>query len=266
MSADQNSPPFYTRYGLSRSGDAGMSLVIEPYPEIVRGGVVLPTVLASAVDIVGSLFTRKIAGTDLTFTTDLSVRSPARFVPERILARGELLRAGRTMITTGVTLEARGEFFAYGETTFMRVARSGDPRTLAELGLPAVIPHHPLRRPLRDEVGVEVVDPSEGRVAVVLRPELLNLEGSMQGALVAHLAQTSAEVLAEHHHAKTQVVTDLDIRYLSTAKVGPIEASASWVGTPADGTLRIRLFDRGKEGQVTAAVLARTAAAPAPEG
>jgi acyl-coenzyme A thioesterase PaaI-like protein len=200
----------------------------------------------------------------MTFTIDLSVRSPARFVPDRILARGELLRAGRTMITTAVTLEVDGKPYAYGETTFMRVARRGDPGKLPELGMPAVIPRNPLERPLSEEVGVEVVESSRGRVAVPLRPELLNPEGAMQGALVALLAQSSAETLAEHHNGGTQIVTELDIRYLSTAKQGPIEASAAWLGEPRDGTMSIRLLDRGKDARVSAAVLARTGPAPTP--
>ena len=147
----ESAPPFYTRYGLARTGEREAPLTIEPYAEIVRGGVLLPAVLASAVDLVGSLHARAIAGTDMTFTTDLSLRSPARFVPERILARGEPLRAGRTMITTAVVLEAEGQPFAYGETTFMRVARRGDPPTLAELELPGVIPRNPLTRALAEE-------------------------------------------------------------------------------------------------------------------
>jgi acyl-coenzyme A thioesterase PaaI-like protein len=264
MSSAESPPPFFTRYGLSRTGDRAAPLTIEPYAEIVRGGVLLPAVVASAVDIVGSLHAREIAGSDMTFTTDLSVRSPARFVPERILARGELLRAGRTMITTAVTLEAAGKSYAYGETTFMRVARRGDPTALPELGMPVDIPRNPLTRALSEEVGVEVVEPSRGHVRVALRPALLNPEGVMQGALVALLAQSSAETLAEHHHGGPQIVTDLDIRYLSTAKRGPIEASAAWLGDPADGTQQIRLLDRGKGARVTAAVLARTGPAVTP--
>jgi len=264
MSSDTRPKPFFTRYGLSRTGDPAAPLVIEPYAEIVRGGVLLPAVIASAVDIVGSLHAREIAGSDMTFTTDLSLRAPARFLPARILARGEALRVGRTLITTAVRLEAEGEAYAYGETTFMRVARRGDPAALPPLGMPERIPSHPLTRPLADEVGVVLRDPAEGHVEVTLRPALLNPEGAMQGALVALLGQSSAETLAEHHHGAPRVVTELDIRYLATASKGPIEARAEWLGVPEEGGIRVRLCDRGNQGRITASVLARTGPAPDP--
>lgn len=262
MTSEASPPPFFWRYGLRRTGDRDAPLEIEPYPEICAGGVLLPAVIAAAVDIVGSLYAREIAGQDATFTTDLSIRAPARFVPRRILARGKLLRAGRQMITSSVVLEAAGRPFAYGESSFMRMPRQGAARTVDELGMPEVIPSVPLERPLAAEVGIEVVEPGAGRVEVALRAALRNPEGAMQGALVALLAQVAAETLAGHEHDKAQIVTELDLRYLAAAKRGPIEASADWVGSPAAGMLRVALRDRGQQDRVTAAVLARTAPAP----
>lgn len=262
-----SAPPFFTRYGLSRTGDSDVPLELEPYPEICRAGVVLPAVLASVVDIVGSLYAREIAGRDATFTTDLSVRAPARFVPERIRARGALLRSGRTMITTSVLLEASGEPFAYGETSFMRVPRQepdDDPARV--LGMPEVIPRNPLSQPLVDEVGIEVVDAGRGQVEVELRDALRNPEGVMQGALVALLAEVAALTLAEHAHVVPQIVTELDVRYLAVAKAGPIQARADWVGAPADGMLRVLLRDLGNAERVTASVLLRAASTDAAEG
>ena len=261
MTNEASPTPFFWRYGLRRTGDPDAPLEIEPYPEICAGGVLLPAVIAAAVDIVGSLYTREIAGGDATFTTDLSIRAPARFVPERILARGKLLRAGRRMITSSVVLEAAGQPFAYGESSFMRMPRLGDARPVSELGMPAVIPSVPLERALADEVGIEVVDASAGRVEVALRPALRNPEGSMQGALVALLAQVAAETLARNADGKAQIVTELDLRYLAAAKLGPMEATADWVESPAAGMVRVALRDRGNQDRVTAAVLARTAPA-----
>ena len=255
-------PPFFTRYGLSRTGDPDAPLAIEPYPEIVRGGTLLPTVIASAVDIVGSLHARELAGNDATFTTDLSIRAPARFVPGRVVARGEILRSGRTTITSGVRLEAEGRPFAYGESSFIRMPRRQEPRE--PVGMPEVIPSHPLERPLAEEVGVGVLDAAAGLVGVELRPALQNGEGVMQGALVALLAEVAAETLAEHHHGAARIVTELDVRYLAGARVGPIEAQAHWVGEPDAGMQRVALRDRGNGDKRTAVVLARTEPAVTP--
>ena len=76
-------PPFFTRYGLTRTPDPDAPLVVEPYDEICRAGVLRATVVASAVDLVGGFVTRALAGVDATFTADLSLRIPAPGRPAR---------------------------------------------------------------------------------------------------------------------------------------------------------------------------------------
>ena len=78
-------PPFYTRYGFSRTGQPDAPLQVDPYPEICAGGALRATVVASAIDIVGGLFTREIAGADATFTSDLSLRIPAPGMPIKVI-------------------------------------------------------------------------------------------------------------------------------------------------------------------------------------
>ena len=52
-----------------------------------------------------------------------------------------------------------------------------------------------LDKPLREEAGVEVLDASAGVVGEVV-PELLNPAGTLQGAMVALVAEAAAEELA----------------------------------------------------------------------
>ncbi|MAG31372.1 MAG: hypothetical protein CL908_10845 [Deltaproteobacteria bacterium] len=252
------SRPFYTRYGFSRTGESAAPLSIAPYPELCTGGALRATIVASAVDLVGSLFTREVAGTDATFTSDLSVRIVRPHIPERLLAHGERLRAGRRLVTTGVRLEAAGEAYAYGETTFSRIARESDtPPDLATLSLPNTIERHPLSRPLDEEVGIEVVDAATGSVRLPLRPALLNPEGVMQGALVALVAECSALTLAGHARRSQQVITELDVRYLSAVSVGPVEGRAAWIGGSEAGMLRVVLRDLGRGDRLTTTALIR---------
>jgi acyl-coenzyme A thioesterase PaaI-like protein len=253
-------PPFFLRYGISRTGDPGAPLVIEPHPEVCRGGVLRATVLAAAVDVVGSLFARRVAGRDGIFTTDLSVRAPTRSVPERIVARGELLRAGRSLVASEAFLEADGAPFAYGQTTFQRVGppeRSGASEAPAPTGLPEVLEHFPLERPLAEEAGVVVADAARGRVELPLGPALLSPQGVMQGALVALVVEESALALAEHGGAGPHAVTELDLRYLAAGRKGPIVSSAHWVSGREGGMIRIALRDAGHENRITTAGLAR---------
>ena len=258
--------PFYTRYGLTRTGDRDAPLVIAPYPEIRRHGQLRAAVVAAVVDIVGSFFTREAAGIDIVSTTDLSIRMPRSGPPGELRTRGRLLRRGRSGVTTAVELltgdGAGEEVWAYGETTFARQPRAADVRiTPAELALPDTFARHPLTRPLEDEVGVVVVDAARGEVELVLRPQVLNREATLQGALVALLVERAAEAIAESRLGGPQRVTELDLRYLSTARRGPVRSRADFIGAPEAGMLRVELRDAGREDRLTATALLRVATA-----
>lgn len=274
MRGDPGPPPFYTRYGIARTGVRDAPLALTPYPEVCRHGQLRATVVAAAIDLVGSLFTREVAGTDILFTTDLSLRMPARSCPAKLVAHGRVLRSGRSGSTTAVELRdaggagegaaaaPNGPVWAYGETSFARVPRAADSKVTAEqLALPQVFASHPLARPLEEEVGVEVRDAARGEVELPLRGAVLNTEGTLQGALVALLVERAGEVLAESRLGGPQRVVALDLRYLTTARVGPVRSRAVFIGPPEDGWLRVELRDAGRDDRVTATAL--LAVAPA---
>ena len=267
-SPTQNTPPLFTRYGFSRTGEVDRPLRIEPYPQICANGALRATVVASAIDLVGGLFTREIAGTDATFTSDLSLRIPHPAVPSRLVAQGEILRSGRRLVTTGVSLgadtgEADPGVYAYGQTTFSRIPRPpADAPDLAALSTPLVIERHPLDRDLAEHVGVETLAPDRGHVRLALRPDLLNPEGVMQGALVALVVECAALALAGGTGAGSTarpIVTELDLRYLAAASVGPVESRGTWIGAPDRRMLRIELRDIGRDGRLTTTALVRIA-------
>lgn len=262
-------PPFFMRYGISRSRESGSPLVIEPYPEVCHRGVVRPTVLAAAVDLVGSFFAREVAGSDALLTTDLSVRAPARPAPGRMTTQGRSLRVGRSVITSEAVLQVAGAPAAYGQTSFRRVPRPASapaPPGPSTLAVPEEFSCVPLDRPLLEEVGVEVRDAERGHVEVAMRDALLNGEGGMQGALVALLVEAAALALADAACPVPQVVTELDLRYLAAGRAGPIVSEAHWVAGPESEVMRVALRDVGNEGRLTTAALARVAPAPVPLG
>jgi len=260
--------PFYTRYGLARTGERDTPLTLVPYPPICRHGVLRAAIVAAAIDLVGSFFTREVAGTGIISTTDLSLRMPRSDTPALLRTRGRVLRRGRTGVTTGVELLAGGEgddaceLWAYGETTFVRQSRAADTNVSpADLALPRVFESHPLARPLEDEVGVMVLAADLGEVELVLRPQVLNLVGTLQGALVALLVERAGECLAESRLGTPQRIAELDLRYLATAKVGPVRSRAAFIGDPGVGMLRVELRDTGREDRLTATALLRVAPA-----
>jgi acyl-coenzyme A thioesterase PaaI-like protein len=259
---DSSAPPFYTRYGFDREGETG--LAIEPYPAICVAGTLRATVIASAIDLVGGFHTRAIAGSDATFTSDLSLRIPAPARPRRLTTRSEVLRAGKRLVSTSVTIDGDAAPYAVGVTTFARIPRPpGEAPDVESLATPMVIGRHPLDRPLDEEVGIERVDPSAGHVRLALRPALANPEGVMQGALVALVVECASLALANHERDAPQVVSELDLRYLAAASRGPVESRAAWIGDARSRMIRVELRDLGREQRITTAALVRVTNAPA---
>ena len=87
-----------------------------------------------------------------------------------------------------------------------------------------------LTRPLREEAGIRVIDAAEGVVQVEVTPELRNPAGTLQGAMVALLAEAAAEDLVATRFESPVVVTDLDLRYLRKAEVGPVRTRSTALG------------------------------------
>ncbi|MEM7408799.1 MAG: hypothetical protein AAF430_01020 [Myxococcota bacterium] len=253
--------PLFARYGFTRTADSAAPLVVEPYDAVCVHGALRATVVASAIDLVGGFVTRALAGSEATFTTDLSLRIPAPSAPDRLVAHAEVLRPGRRLVTTAVRLATGAVDFAQGVVTFMRVPR--DPGTAAptDLATPAEIPFHPLARPLDAEVGIEPVSGTPGTVRLPLAPRLLNPEGVLQGALVALLCESAALARAQASGLAHRVVTELDLRYLAAASLGPVTATADWIGEPDQGALALTLRDEGRDRRVATA-FARLARAP----
>ncbi len=254
-----HSPGIFARLGVSSRRDPQHPVRLDPFPAICAKGVVRPSVLVLVVDMMAGFHAEAGAGSDWVFTTDLSLRAPARRIPERVVATGQVLRAGRGSISCEVALRAGDRAFAYGQSGFIRIPRRhGDPPK------PHLHPDEefrrqaPIERPLVEEVGIRVLDPATGHCELALRDELLNPARVLQGAIVSLVAEVAAETLAEHASGAPQLVTELDIRYLAMGRVGPIWSRASWIGDPGSGALRVELRDRGNGDRLTTTVLARS--------
>ena len=124
----------------------------------------------------------------------------------------------------------------------------------------------PLDEPLRAAARHRSLDPATGTVSIELDADLLNPAGALQGAMVAGLAETAAEDLADHLRlldTDRHVVTEIEMRFLAQNRVTPIVSSAWVVGPPSGGLIRVDLVDDGGRGRLTTSVLMRVQPAPA---
>ncbi len=240
-------------------------LELRPQIETLHHGMVRASVLSFVIDVVAGIPLDQ--DPDMwTLTSDMSVRMRPIPAPDRIEATGTILRRGRRSATSLVELKTeQGAPLATGAIGFAKIARraTDPPKPNVPLGqVPLIFRHSTtLTRPLRQEAGIEVIDPAQGIVQVEVTPALRNPAGTLQGAMVALLAEAAAEDLTAARFDSRFVVTDLDLRYLRKTEVGPVRTRSSLLGTGPDAPVQVELIDTSTD-EITTLVYARAARLP----
>ncbi len=254
-----------SRLGVTaRFEDTALIIELSPQRETLHNGVVRASVLSFVVDVVAGIPLDQDA--DMwTLTSDMSVRMRPLPAPERIDATSKILRQGRRSATCLVDLRTdEGAPIAVGAIGFVNIPRraTDPPKPNVPLGQIPAIFRDPttLTRPLREEAGIEVIDAAEGVVQVEVTPDLRNPAGTLQGAMVALLAEAAAEDLMATRFESPVVVTDLDLRYLRMAQTGPVRTRSTLLGTGPDAPVQVELIDTSTD-EVTTLVYARAVTA-----
>ena len=201
-----------------------------------------------------------------TFTTDLSLRMQAVPAPAKVTATTVILRQGRRSAHGLVEVVDDGDrLLAAGAIGFAHVPRKpGDfpkPVMSPEMIAERFSGRARLSRPLREEAGIRPVDPEHGVVEIAVRPEVCNPAGTLQGAMVALVAEAAAEDLVRARAGAPMVVTELDIRYLARTGEGPVRTQCRWLGSSPEDPVEVRLTDTATGGLSTL-VYARAVPAP----
>lgn len=246
---------------VARFEDGDLTLALVPTPETLHHGVVRASVLAFAIDAVAGIILDQDPDV-WTFTSDLSVRMRPVPAPGRIEAVNTIVRRGGRSATCQVELTADdGQPIATGAIGFVNVPRkeSDPPKFILR---PEQAPGlfdglGRLGRPLRDEAGIEVIDAAAGVVQVEVTPALRNPAGTLQGAMVALLAEAAAEDLVSTRFGVPAVVVDLDVRFLGKATVGPVRTRTRLLGDGPGAPVEIELVDLSTD-TLTTLVYART--------
>jgi acyl-coenzyme A thioesterase PaaI-like protein len=196
-----------------------------------------------------------------SLTSDMSVRMRPVPAPERVTATSTVLRRGRRSLTSRVdVVDERRAVIALGSVGFAKIPRkpSDPPKPVVTVDdAVALFEGRPtLDRPLREAAGVEVVDAEAGVVELLVTPELRNPAGTLQGAMVALLAEVAVEEQVEARFARPAVVTEMDLRYLAQANTGPVRTSTRVLGDDPDSPVEVELVDTST-GRITTLVHAR---------
>jgi acyl-coenzyme A thioesterase PaaI-like protein len=255
-----------SRLGVAaRFHDDQLVLELRPQEETLHHGIVRASVLSFIIDVVAGIPLDRESD-KWTLTSDMTVRMRPVPAPERIDATCEILRQGGRSAVSLVDLRTdEGAPIATGAIGFVKIPRKpGDPpKPNVPLGQTPMIFRDPraLVRPLRQEAGIEVIDAAEGVVQVEVTPQLRNPAGTLQGAMVALLAEAAAEDLMEARFGSNFVVTDLDLRYLRKAEVGPVRTRSTLLGVGPEASVQVELIDTSTD-EITTLVYARAVLVP----
>ena len=225
--------------------DGELTLLLHPTPETSHLGSVRASVVSYVVDAVAGIILDDDPNC-WTFTSDMSIRMRPVPAAECLRANATVVRrGGRSASCTVEVTDVGGEPIAVGALGFARVPRrEGDPPK------PRVTPEETpalfrtlgrLTRPLREEAGIAVVDAAAGIVEVEVTPALCNSAGTLQGAMVALIAEAAAEDLLATSAGGPVLVTDLDLRYLGKAGTGTVRTRSRLLGTGSEAPVEVEL-------------------------
>lgn len=246
--------------------DGELQMQLRPRDEVMCHGAVRISVLALMIDVVAGIIVDDDPDV-WTFTSDMSVRMRPLPAPEAIHTRTTILRRGQRSATAMVDLvSGQGQPVAIGAIGFAKVRRrESDPfKPGGSLERITVMfdGSRVLTRPLREEAGIDVLEPMLGALEMELTPGLLNPAGTLQGAMVALLAESAAEELASSRFDIPAVVTDLDLRYLAQTGAGPIRTRCHLLGDGPDAPIQVELFDTSSDRLTTLAYARAATIAP----
>jgi acyl-coenzyme A thioesterase PaaI-like protein len=243
--------------------DNEFQMHLRPRPEVLHHGLVRASVVSFMIDAVAGIVLDDDPET-WTLTSDMSVRMRPLPAPDCLQARSTILRRGRRSATASVdVVTGEGQPVASGAIGFVKVPRRETDPPKPKVSLERIGSmfdgSNVLTRPLRDEAGIAVLDPLAGVVEAAVTPALRNPAGTLQGAMVALVAEAAAEELVSARFGIDAVVTDLDLRYLAQTGAGPVRTSCRLLGNEPDAPVRIELIDTST-GRLTTHVYARAAA------
>jgi acyl-coenzyme A thioesterase PaaI-like protein len=115
-----------------------------------------------------------------------------------------------------------------------------------------------ITHPLREEAGVVPIDPAAGIVELEIRPDVCNPAGTLQGAMVALVAEAATEDLVAFLDGPV-VVTELDLRYLGQTTAGPVRSRCRIVGPGPCPPVQVELVDVATDRVTTLAYTRATA-------
>jgi acyl-coenzyme A thioesterase PaaI-like protein len=237
MNLEDDRPHFFRHLGPQwwerREGVIAGGATVQP--NICVPGLPMPRIsmLAAYADNAGGLDASASFGS-VAPTLDLSVHVLRCPGASDFTYESRLIKVGRRVIVAETWFTAAGSVpkrragdadpYAVAVSTFVIVTEPDPDGVTLPSHLDAPFsPPLPLDVPIADHAGVTTVAP--GVVDIEHRPSVGNSRGTLQGGMVALVAERACETLLAAEGVP-HVVTSIDLRYLSSMRVGPVRTTA----------------------------------------
>jgi acyl-coenzyme A thioesterase PaaI-like protein len=213
--------------------------------------------LVTAVDALGGYLSGLAVQPDGIVTTSMALRTGRRHHVGPLLSEATVLRKGRASVVTQVSVVDEGDSEAAVASCLMTCA-------VLHRGASAPTPgrqvHHPMAPAQPDPVSLQDffgVQPGSGPVTRLdIGDHLRNNWGILHGGAIAVLSDLAAlravqsggpPPVGRSSTGRSPAAlssTDMVLHYLAPARVGPVEARCTVMGTRPDGTVvRVALYD-----------------------
>ena len=220
------------------AGDGSFTARAEVQEHLRVPGSLLPRagVLAMYADNLGGFMCSVGFGTPAP-TVDLSVHVFRRPVSPVLHLESRFLRKGRSISVaeTWFTCEGEADPFATAVASHMAM---GDPAEtsfdLEAAERRRAKPTAMLDEPIARRAGIRAV--GDGTVELAPAPHVINGIGTLHGGMLALLAEEGCAVALAAEDGRDHVVTGLDVRYLSSPRVGPARAIGTALRSDDVGT------------------------------
>ena len=216
-------------------------------------------VIVTLIDILGALLTARAVSPDWFATSNLFVHTTGRAKSGVVAANGSVMRAGRTAVVVEVDILEEGEnsgpvtSIGMAMMTFSRLPRrketlefkvDDDSTEAFRFGIDG----SGLTRHYLDEIGLNVLDEGAGVVELDMSDYIRNSLHSINGGMVATLADVAGQHAARIATGKPLITTDLEVHYIEQGKIGPFRTRARVLRTTGETALtRVEVIDTGAD-------------------
>ncbi len=241
----------------TRVGDDEARVRAPVHPHLFHAaGAVRLGILAVVVDVAAASLSLRALHPDRTATIGLSLQSARACRSGPLEARARIVRQGTKQVVSEVCLHDDTDEalpLARSLVAFQRLPYRGDHHDIPDMrsGITRSSMAHPaaeLREPFVSRAGVRIVDPAGGVVEIDNHEWVRNSFRTLNGGMVATLAELAGEQAARVALGDEGVVAaDLDLHYVGQGGDGPIRTRAEPLrASGSEAVCRVSVHDAGK--------------------